>query len=196
MIGCQDFCGYYDWTFEFLRRNYGEQTVKDYWEEAISRDSQRHARDLIISKGFEGMAEYWGHTLAEEEAGYCITRTEDVFRIDMFACPSKGFLIQHRLAAYRDYCEHCLGWIKPIMDEAGFSIAHEHNHRGQCWWEIRSKENVAARISSESMPSAVGEIAGDKDVRLHPNWQSDSHHLYLPDACPTRKQDKDAPAAG
>jgi len=73
-----------------------------------------------------------------------------------------------------------MGCIEPIMDEAGLGIGHEHNHHGQCWWEIRSKENVAARISSERMPSAVGEIAGDKDVRLHPNWQSDSHHLYLP----------------
>ena len=44
VIGCQDFCGHYDWTFEYLRREFGEEAVRDYWEQAISVDSQRHAR--------------------------------------------------------------------------------------------------------------------------------------------------------
>ena len=70
MLGCAEFCGYYDWTFEYLRRLAGEEAVAEYWLEAISRDSQRHAYELIKSKGFAGMDEYWGHTLGEEEAGY------------------------------------------------------------------------------------------------------------------------------
>ena len=57
MIGVQDFIGYYDWTFEYLRSNYGEQAVQDYWLRAISIDSQRHARALIEAKGFNGMEE-------------------------------------------------------------------------------------------------------------------------------------------
>ena len=46
MIGVQDFIGYYDWTFEYLRRNFGEQAVRDYWVRAISQDSQTHAREI------------------------------------------------------------------------------------------------------------------------------------------------------
>ena len=53
MIGVQDFIGYYDWTFEYLRRNFGEEAVADYWVRAISLDSQTHARELIVGKGFE-----------------------------------------------------------------------------------------------------------------------------------------------
>jgi hypothetical protein len=170
MIGVQDFIGYYDWTFEYLRRTYGEEAVVDYWRRAISLDSQSHARELILTGGFDGMAQYWSHTLEMEEAGYSFDRGQDYFRIDMHACPSKGHLIQHGLAAYHDYCEHCLGWIKPLMDDAGFVINHEHNHAGKCWWEMRRADN---RLR-EPPP-----VRGPNDVRDRPDWQSESHHLYL-----------------
>jgi hypothetical protein len=172
MIGVQDFIGYYDWTFEYLRRNYGEEAVRDYWLRAISLDSQRHARALIEARGFDGMAEYWGHTLAMEEAGYTFDRGEDYFRIDMFACASKGHLVQRGLAAYHDYCEHCMGWIKPAMDDAGFVINHEHNHAGQCYWEMRRAWDLLA----EPPPNR-----GPHDVRSLPPevWQQEQHHLYV-----------------
>jgi hypothetical protein len=161
MIGVQDFIGYYDWTFEYLRRSFGEQAVKEYWVKCISEDSQRHARDLIVGKGFDGMYEYWAHTF---------DRGEDYFRIDMFDCPSKGHLIRRGLAAYHDYCEHCMGWIKPLMDDAGFIINHEHNHAGQCWWEMRR-----ATDSVEAPPP----VGGPQDVRLLPNWPQEKHDLFL-----------------
>ena len=47
MIGVYDFCGHYDWTFEWLRQQGGEALVRQYWDEAIHRDSQRHASELI-----------------------------------------------------------------------------------------------------------------------------------------------------
>ena len=107
-----------------------------------------------------------------EEAGYTFDRGEDYFRIDMFACPSKGHLIQHGLAAYHDYCEHCMGWIKPVMDDAGFVINHEHNHAGQCYWEMRRADDLQA----EPPPNR-----GPHDVRSLPPeiWRQEQHHLYL-----------------
>jgi hypothetical protein len=172
VIGCSEFCGYYDWTFEWLRRNYGEQAVRKYWEEAICRDSQTHARELIIPKGIAGMVEYWGHTLAEEEAGYTCCYDEDAgyYRIDMYACPSKGYNLEHGYAYYHDYCDHCMGWIKPIMDEAGFVIHHDHNHAGMCWWEIR-------RAQDDPGPSGPGELT-ESDVRLREDYDTGHHHTW------------------
>ena len=166
MIGCYDFCGHYEWTFDWLGRTGGASLVRDYWSEAISRDSQRHARELIGREGFEGMAKYWGHTLAEEspDLGFTVTRQPDVFRIDMHDCPSKGFLLRNGLEQYRDYCDHCIGWVGPMMRDAGFVIDHEHNHCGQCWWEIRRADWAATS-------SAPGEVAGAKDARLDPTWR-------------------------
>ncbi|MBI4557290.1 MAG: hypothetical protein HY706_06885 [Candidatus Hydrogenedentes bacterium] len=171
MIGVQDFNGHYDWTFEYIRRTFGEKALREYWSEAISFDSQRHAFELMRDKGFVGMDEYWAHTLTQEEAGYSLTRTEDVFRIDMHDCPSKGYLIEHGLAAYEDYCEHCMGWIGPLAQAAGFTVDHEHNHCGQCWWELRKKGST--RHSDEARKNA-----GEQNVELSRHWPQGEHHHF------------------
>jgi hypothetical protein len=165
MIGSYDFCGHYEWTFAWLEAQGGHQLVRDYWHDAIANDSQQHAQALISGQGIEGMKQYWAHTLEEEAAGYVNTTTADVYRIDMHDCPSKGFLIRNGLVQYRDYCDHCMGWIGPVMEKAGFVIDHEHNHQGRCWWEIRRKEDATP-------PSAPGELSGDSDVRLRPGWKN------------------------
>ena len=164
MTGVYDFCGHYDWTFEWLRAQGGEELVRQYWDEAIHRDSQRHASELIRKQGFAGMAAYWGHTLKDEGAGYHTTAGEGVFRIDMRECPSIGFLLRNGLRAYHDYCDHCMGWIGPMLKEAGFAADHEHNHGGQCWWELR-------RASDNTPPSEPGKLAGSDDVRLRAEWK-------------------------
>jgi len=166
MIGCYDFCAHYEWTFEWLDQQGGHSLVREYWNEAINHDSQRHARELILSEGFDGMVKYWGHTLAEEspDLGFSITYRPGVFRIDMHSCPSKGFLLRNGLESYRDYCDHCMGWTGPMMKETGFVIDHEHNHCGQCWWEMRPADATGNH-------SKVGEVSGIKDVRLLSNWQ-------------------------
>lgn len=171
MIGVQDFCGHYDWTFEYIRRTFGEKALERYWSEAIAFDSQSHAFELIRDKGFDGMEQYWGHTLTQEEAGYTITRTNDVFRIDMHDCPSKGFLIDNKLEAYSDYCSHCMGWIGPVAERAGFTVDHAHNHCGQCWWELR-------RSGMEPAEDEARKKAGLNNVELHPDWKRGEHHTY------------------
>ncbi len=172
MIGCYDFCGHYEWSFAWLERVGGPELLRAYLDEAINQDSQRHARELIGREGFDGMAKYWGHTLVEEspDLGFAITRTPEVFRIDMHDCPSKGFLIRNGLEQHRDYCDHCIGWIGPMMSGIGFVIDHEHNHRGQCWMELR-------KAGSTGGFGAPGAVAGDKDVRLRPEWQGPGAHL-------------------
>ena len=186
MIGCYDFCGHYEWTFDWLEREGGHGLVRDYWDEAINHDSQRHARDLILREGFAGMAKYWGHTLAEEspELGFAITQTPEVFRIDMHDCPSKGFLLRNGLENYRDYCDHCMGWIGPLMREAGFVIDHEHNHLGRCWWEVRKADATGGH-------APPGSVAGAKDVRLRPDWLPSGAQVdrYVKATDPDTKQD-------
>lgn len=165
MIGCAEFILVYDWTFEYLRREHGEEALRRYWVECISLDSQHHARELIIPHGIAGMKEYWGHTLAEEEAGYTSVVGERSFRIDMYACPSQGLLKQHGQECYPDYCEHCMGWIEPVLREAGFVVHHAHNHNCQCYWEI---------VPAQAPPplSAPGTLAGPDDIRLKPGWDT------------------------
>ena len=166
MLGCYDFCGHYEWTFAWLEQRGGEALVHQYWDEAIAQDSQTHASDLIGGKGIAGMKEYWGHTLEHEAAGYHCSASDTVFRIDMHECPSKGFLIQNGLAQYKDYCDHCIGWIGPMLGREGWVVDHQHNHNGQCWWEIRARSETEA-----AKPTAS--LGGARDVRLRPDWKQE-----------------------
>jgi hypothetical protein len=180
MIGSYDFCGHYEWTFAWLEKEGGLDLVRDYWKTAISEDSQIHARNLIVPGGLEGMKKYWQHTLEEEAAGYAFTSDDHRFRIDMLECPSKGFLIKNELQQYSDYCDHCIGWIGPVMKDAGYVIDHEHNHCGQCWWEFRRKEDAAP-------PSAQGEFSKEHDVRQRPDWKQPDMDVFRRAADDTRK---------
>ena len=170
MIGVYDFCGHYEWTFAWMEQRGGKALLREYWDEAIHQDSQRHASALILEKGIEGMKAYWGHTLAQEGGGYKTTASEKAIRLDIHDCPSKGFLLRNRLEQHPDYCDHCIGWIGPLLKRAGFTIDHQHNHCGQCWWEMR-------RASDTTKPGAPGLLAGEHDVRRHPNWNPDQQTL-------------------
>ena len=187
MIGCYDFCGHYEWTFAWLERNGGRDMLLAYWSEAIAGDSQRHARNLILREGFDGMAKYWQHTLAEEspELGFHVAKSSDRFRIDIHDCPSKGFLLRNGLEHYRDYCDHCIGWIGPIMREAGYVIDHEHNHRGLCWWEFRAKEAGDRAPDCAAQDAALREF----DVRLLAGWRPEGTSLdrFVGATSPTEK---------
>jgi len=67
-----------------------------------------------------------------------------------------------------------------MLKQAGFTIHHEHNHCGQCGWEIRS-------LNDNPPPSEPGALAGSHDVRLRPDWQGAGakldiyHHSNAPD---------------
>jgi hypothetical protein len=82
-------------------------------------------------------------------------------------------LLRNGLHAYHDYCDHCMGWIGPMLKQAGFVVDHEHNHCGQCWWEMRAANDTTP-------PSAPGMRAGTQDVRLRPDWSApgEKNDLY------------------
>jgi hypothetical protein len=190
MIGVYDFCGHYEWTFEWLRREGGEALVRQYWDEAIHRDSQRHAAALIVPGGIEGMKQYWGHTLAEEAAEFQPTAADQVYRFDMYQCPSKGFLLANGLEQYHDYCDHCIGWLGPLMRRAGWTIDHEHNHRGQCWWEMHRADEPP-----DAPATALDAATATRDVRRRPEWNPPGTHLDSYRRA-TGPADKQGPAAG
>jgi hypothetical protein len=142
MLGCHDFCGYYEWTFHYLRRNFGEAALKDYWQQAIAADSQQHYLNAARQEGLRGLHETWSQTGVDEKCDWTVTLDEpgNVLRLDMRECPSKGFLLDNDLNADEDYCDHCMGWIGPALQQIGVEVAaHEHNHCGQCWWEIQNR---------------------------------------------------------
>jgi hypothetical protein len=162
MLGCQDFCGYYDWTFHYIRRRWGNDALREFMSEAVGADAQSHY-SKAAADGLRGLLQCWDKTGSDEHCDWTFTLDEgrNVLRWDMRQCPSKGFLLNNDLNADEDYCDHCMGWIVPLLDRAGIEVvAHEHNHCGQCWAEMRVRGKPY-----ESLSGRPG------DIRLDPRWQ-------------------------
>lgn len=176
MLGCQDFCGYYDWTFSFLRREFGDAAVRDLWANAIGLDSQKHYIELGKQSGLRGLYDAWKHTGEDEQCDWTFTLDESskVLRWDMRKCPSKGFLLDNDLNADEDYCDHCIGWESAMLGTLGLEmIRHEHNHSGQCWGEMTVKGTTPP------------ELKLDVDIRYDPRWNNGyierfGDHVRLP----------------
>ncbi len=161
MLGCQDFCGYYDWTFHYVARRFGTEAVRRLWAQAIGDESQAHYARAGRERGLRGLYETWTKTGQDEHCDWTFTLDEqrNTLRWDMRQCPSKGFLLQNNLNASEDYCDHCMGWMVPLLERIGVEVAaHEHNHCGQCWGEMRVKGRA-----SESLKVAC-------DIRQDPRW--------------------------
>ena len=114
MLGCHDFCGYYDWTFAFLRKHFGEPAAVSLWEHAIGGESQAHYLVAGQKAGLKGLYDTWVTTGEDEKCDWTFTLDEqrNVLRTDMRQCPSKGFLLGNDLVADEDYCDHCEGWMR------------------------------------------------------------------------------------
>ena len=176
MLGCQDFCGYYEWTFHYLCRNFGKAGLEKYWAQAVAADAQQHYIRAGSENGLRGLYESWFKTGVDEHCEWTVTLAEEgnILRLDMRECPSKSFLLNNDLNADEDYCDHCVGWIGPALNKVGAEVvAHEHNHCGQCWWEMRMKDKDYTRTDVS------------EDIRNDPRWHNGyldrfEHHTKLP----------------
>jgi hypothetical protein len=172
MLGCHDFCGYYEWTFHYMRRALGQEAVQRLWAEAIGFEAQKHYIDAARRSGLRGLYEQWVDTGVQEACDWTFTLDEvkNILRLDMRECPSKGFLTERDLNADEDYCDHCMGWVVPLLGSVGMElVAQEHNHCGQCWKITRMKDRP------------VGQMDLDIDIRKDPRWRRGYLHRWAHD---------------
>jgi len=129
MIPSDHFTRFYNEVFKFLERQ-GDAALEAYWLE-ISRNQERHTLELFRAKGFAGMEEYWSHIRDEENCELEIERDEDRLELRMTKCPSLGKVLDSDAAPMGRYCDHCAGWIGPIMDKLGYHLAYDVIDRKQ-----------------------------------------------------------------
>lgn len=155
MIPSDHFTRFYNEVFKFLETQ-GEDALTAYWLE-ISKTQERHILELIETKGLPGMFEYWTHIKDEENCGMDLELFEDRLEMQMTACPSLGKVLDSDAAPMERYCDHCAGWIGPILDKTGYHLVYDviDRQKPQCTMKV-FKDRDAARTAEKDANLLMG----------------------------------------
>ena len=143
--------------FKFLEAQ-GEEHLQAYFLE-ISKNQEKHILGLIGEKGFAGMYEYWSKIDEEENCDLDLELQRRAVRAR--ACTSARASPRPRTTMPRPlerYCDHCAGWIGPIMDKTGYHLVYDVIDR--------NKPQCVLRIFKDAEKAREAE----KDVRLLMGW--------------------------
>ena len=118
MIPSDHFVRFYNEVFKYISAK-GEAELKKYYDR-VSKNQEYHCLGLFQNKGLQGMFEYWEHIKVEENCDMVNHLTDDCYSFEFFSCPSLSKAVDNDAGPCPEYCNHCPGWIFPIMTKAGF----------------------------------------------------------------------------
>lgn len=156
MIPSDHFTRFYNEVFKFLDAQ-GEKALEAYYL-AISQNQEKHILELIESRGLAGMHEYWSHIRDEENCDMDIDLDADRLELRMNLCPSLSKVMDNDASPMRRYCDHCAGWIGPIMDKTGYHLVYDAIDR--------TKPQCVVRIFKDAEKARKDE----KDAALLMSW--------------------------
>lgn len=123
MIPSDHFVRFYNEVFKFLEKR-GEESLKEYWLE-ISKHQETYCLELFKEKGLDGIVEYWARIRYEENCDLDIESFEDHVELRMNKCPSLSKVLDNDAKPFERYCDHCPGWIVPLINKAGLKIEYD-----------------------------------------------------------------------
>lgn len=136
MIPSDHFVKFYNEVFKFLDKQ-GDEDLEKYWLE-ISRHQEKHCLELFKTKGLQGMKEYWERIKIEENCDMSIDLFDDHIVFKMNKCPSLSKVMDNDAGAMERYCDHCPGWIVPLLEKAGFRCEYNIKDRKVPQCEMRA----------------------------------------------------------
>ena len=113
----------YSHTFTHLEREFGFDAVREFWE-SIADSQLSDLENLMKTKGFKGMEEYWRATCGQEGADYEMDVTDDSFTILVKSCPPTNWFKDNNLEHYHRYCEHCNTLYRRVGERCGFQMEY------------------------------------------------------------------------
>ena len=149
MIPSDHFVRFYNEVFKYISSK-GKEELDKYYDR-VSRNQEYHCLDLFCRKGLAGMYEYWEHIKVEENCDMINHLSDDCYSFEFFSCPSLSKAADNDAGACPEYCNHCPGWILPIMTKAGFYAVYNLIDRKipRCEMFVYTDKDKAAQKKSE-----------------------------------------------
>jgi len=131
MIPSDHFVRFYNEIFKFLEAR-GEEALQQYYA-TISRHQEIHTLAMFQKDGLKGMYDYWSHIRFEENCELELELHDDCLIKRMKKCPSLTKVLDNDASPCRVYCNHCPGWVLPVLEKAGYVAQYDLiNHAKPC----------------------------------------------------------------
>lgn len=143
MIPSDQFVRFYNEVFKFLDAQ-GREALEAYYR-VISEQQEMHCLELFRAKGLAGMKSYWDRIAIEENCDMTCTLYPDRFELVMNHCPSLAKALDNDAGAFIRYCDHCPGWVVPLLHKAGY----------RCDYDIMDRSRPQCKMTVYSIQSAT-----------------------------------------
>ncbi|MBR2364836.1 MAG: hypothetical protein IKA79_06510 [Lentisphaeria bacterium] len=149
MIPSDHFVRFYNEVFKYIAAK-GETELKKYYDR-VSKNQEYHCLDLFCNKGLQGMYDYWEHIRIEENCDMINRLEDDCYSFEFFSCPSLSKAVDNDAGACPEYCNHCPGWILPLMTKAGFYAVYNLIDRKtpRCEMFVYAQKDQAVRKAAQ-----------------------------------------------
>ena len=101
--------------------------------------------ETFRAQGLQGCYDYWQRILKEENCEGDLKLTDDYFEFRMNRCPSLSKVLDNDASPCYLYCDHCMGWIEPVLEAAGLYAVMDMKSRTEprCIFRVYSDRDKA-----------------------------------------------------
>ncbi len=154
MIPSDHFVRFYNEVFKAIETR-GHAHLLAYWRE-LGRLQSRELTARFRAGGLQACYDYWKRILKEEDCKGRLTLTDDYFEFRMNRCPSLAKVLDNDAAPSPLYCDHCAGWVEPVMRAAGLFAVCDMESRDEphCVLRVYRDKNLAQAYERQArLPS-------------------------------------------
>ena len=154
MIPSDHFVRYYNEVFKALEEQ-GIEHLAKYWD-GLGELQKVELTERFRTGRLQACYDYWARILKEENCVGRLSLTDDYFEFCMDRCPSLSKVLDNDAAACKFYCDHCMGWIRPVMDAAGLYAVLDMQSRTEphCMFRVYVDQEKAREYERQAkLPS-------------------------------------------
>jgi len=150
MIPSDHFVRYYNEVFKAFEDR-GREHLEAYWRE-LGRLQTKELGERFRKDGLRACYDYWKVIKEEENCEADLTLAEDYFEFRMHQCPSLSKVLDNDASPSELYCDHCMGWIEPVMEHAGLYAVMDMQSRADphCQFRVYADRAKADEFAAQA----------------------------------------------
>lgn len=150
MIPSDHFVRYYNEVFKSMEE-LGHEHLLGYWRR-LGELQKVELAEPFHKGGLQACYDYWARILKEENCVGQLNLTPDYFELRMDRCPSLSKVLDNDATACEFYCDHCMGWVGPVMRAAGLYAVIDMKSRSEphCVLRVYTDRDMAIEFERQS----------------------------------------------